>query len=166
MRVTGPQPNHAIAPDLRQIQHNSVVNTPASPLGCELPSCNVRSPSPLNFSLLAVRQPQFLVNFSERSIQLCRPLLRQVSAPGTPILPSLIIYPRRILDTIDLEYPTWSSRKPDSSVHLRLPGIYLHAAQSPGGCAAPLVCTTRPRGLDLSMATTYDKALRKDGQIH
>ncbi|KIJ90523.1 hypothetical protein K443DRAFT_659548 [Laccaria amethystina LaAM-08-1] len=73
---------------------------------------------------------------------------------------------KRILDTIDLEYPTWSSRKPDSSVHLRLPGTYLPAAQGPGRCAAPLVCTTRPRGLDLSMATIYDKALRKDGQIH
>ncbi|KIJ90603.1 hypothetical protein K443DRAFT_539099, partial [Laccaria amethystina LaAM-08-1] len=64
---------------------------------------------------------------------------------------------KRILDAIDLEYPTRSSRKPDSSVHRRLPAIYLHAAQGPGRCAAPLVCTTRPRGLDLSMATIYDK---------
>ncbi|KIJ91359.1 hypothetical protein K443DRAFT_14463 [Laccaria amethystina LaAM-08-1] len=42
---------------------------------------------------------------------------------------------QRILDTIDLEYPTRSSRKPDSSVHLRLLGIYVHTTQAQDGAA-------------------------------
>ena len=75
---------------------------------------------------------------------------------------SLIIYPRRILDAIDLEYPTWGSGKPDSSTHLRFPGIYVHNYSRPRPmCSTSGMRYARPRGLDLSLAAIYDKVLKR-----
>ena len=120
---------------------------------------NVHSPSPLKFPLLTLRQPRFLINFCERSIQLCRLLLPRVRTPGTSILLSLLIYPRRILDAIDLGYPTRSSRKPDSSIHLRFPGIYVHNySRLRPMCSTSGMRDTRPQRLDLSLAAIYDSA--------
>ena len=92
-----------------------------------------------------------------------RSLLPQESTPDTPtILPSLIIYPRLILDAIDLEYPTRGSRKPDWSIHLRFPGIYVHNYSRPRPvCSTSGMRDACPRGLDLSLAAIYEKALKR-----
>ena len=64
-----------------------------------------------------------------------------------------------MLDAIDLGYSTRNSRKPDSSIHLRFPGIYVHNYSRPRPmCSTSGMRDAHPRGLDLSLAVIYDSA--------